>query len=217
MAKTEKYWITILVVILIFGFFYCKNVYDSLFEVRPGFIYHPLTDRLFFVELKPSIDMNDKWSPLIPFRSPGFVFWDIWWSNYLGKLKPLLKKNEADKKLKKNNPDAWKQKWHKEAKKEEKIFSDKLKSKDLDYWTIKYFLRWDFNRFKILPDNVSSLKTFGENTPPDFFLADVMVVHWNLTGQLIESELIREVIFFRGRAAFELNNLIEAYLVEDYR
>ena len=44
--------------------------YNSLFKLRIGFIYHPQTDFLFKVNLKPEVHTWSKWKYLIPFAYP---------------------------------------------------------------------------------------------------------------------------------------------------
>jgi hypothetical protein len=202
MTRTERYWVTVLVVLLIIGFLYGKIVYDSFFESQAGYIYDPETDRIFSVELKPSIDHSEKWTPLIPFKS--FYFGEIGLTEYLGKLTPLIKEIEAEQKLIKEDPLVFVEKTRKEF---EALIAD-YESGNLDLWDIKYFPKWDLNPKGLLPSQLINLKEFIRNEPPDIFVADVIVAHWRLKAMkekpAAETELIRKVLFIRGKAAYQL-------------
>ena len=105
MTRTESNWVSALAILAVVAFFYAWSVYDSFFEMRMGYVYDPGTDRIFRIELRPSINRYDKWGPLIPFKS--IYFGEVGGVEYIGKLKHALKEIEHDRRLLEEDVDAW--------------------------------------------------------------------------------------------------------------
>jgi hypothetical protein len=75
---------------------YLLLTYNSLFQRRVGFIYHPETDFLLKLYLKPEVHKWSKWKYLIPFANPdGYRIAAAQWVGEFGELKSAQEKMET--------------------------------------------------------------------------------------------------------------------------
>ena len=87
---------TISLVIACILFVHLLLTYNSLFKTRIGFIYHPQTDFLFKVFLKPEVHRWSKWKYLIPFTNPdGYRISSAQWKGELTVIESAQKKMDA--------------------------------------------------------------------------------------------------------------------------
>lgn len=183
---------------------YAVSVYNAFFEVSHAYVYHPLTDRVYFVVLKPTLSPVDYWGPLIPLKSPKFG--DVDYVEYVGQLQVRLKEIEEDQKLSREHPQAWSKS---QDLKMEQMLSESGDDEILD---LQYYGLWDTtkNVYDFLPKPFAAERKYSDIKPPNVFFADIVVIKHGPKRQP-EVEVLREAIFIRGGAAYEFAALLDDY------
>jgi len=179
MSRGETRFVTVLGILLVAWALYAWSLYSSFYEIRTGYFYDPSSDRIWRVNLKPTIDPSEKFLKLIPFRS--FYFGDIGAASCLGQLHTLLE----------------------DAQKGRRHTRDEIESE------IEYYLPLrEMAVSELLPDKLSQLNRFAVGDTPEVFACDIVVATYSPEKlSPIGLELIRNAIFIRGNAARKLNEL----------
>ena len=198
MTKSESNWLSVLIILVAVSFFYALTVYNSFFEYRFGYVYDPGTDRVFKIELRPSLNYYDKWSRLNPFNTT--YFGEVDTVSYIGKLQSTLIEIEEDRKLMINDHESWSVKFQGGI---DKIFSDE-KEYAFESWSLEYFPRWDVDVNKLLPEKIAIFKKHISGRRPDIFIVDIVIAHSTEKKKMADIEIVRKAVFFRGKAAHEL-------------
>lgn len=179
-------WIAAILTVL-----YAHSVYISFFARQLGYVYDPGTDRLFEINLTPSISTCDKWTPLIPFKR--CFLGEVDDVEYRGKLQEL----EADRNLMKENPKAW---LENQDRKIDMLLSGSSAQKS-EFLNIDYFRTRAIPVSKLLPERLSPLKDSTTDQSPDVITTDVVIAHITFNGKPVEIEVVRNAVLIRGRAA----------------
>lgn len=191
--------------ILVIMLLYAWRVYDSFFDSSPGYAYHPGSDRIFALQLKPTISIYDKWAPLIPFKS--LQHNRIGSAKYLGELSLLVQEYEADRELMLHDFEAWK---NKNKKKLDETLA-RIKRYEHDSWFVSSHHRYDLPVADLLPPSLSHLTAFTHKMPPEVFASDIVVARRTLgtdfTFEPAVIEILRESIIIRGHAAYKVMDL----------
>lgn len=182
-------------------FLYCWSSYNSIFDRRVAYIYHPSSDRIFKIELAPSLYKYKKWEPFIPFHS--FFYGEIDGSHYIGTLQDVLAEVQSDRRLLKENPDAW----FKKKRLEMETLVQEAKDNELKFWDIKYFVRLDIAPETLLPDSMSVLRKYSKDRPSNFLSVDVIVSRRSMTEKRPVLELLEGALLIRDRAAYEVSDM----------
>jgi len=179
---------------------YCWSSYNSIFDRRVAYIYHPSSDRIFKIEQAPSLYRYKKWEPFIPFHS--LFYGGIDGAHYIGALKNVLAEVQADRRLIKENPEAW---GKKQRFKMETLIQE-AKDGDIEFWDIKYFVRLDIAPETLLPDSMSDLRKYSKDRPSNLLSVDAIVSRWTMTGKRPVLELLEGALLIQGRAAYEVSD-----------
>lgn len=182
-------WIAAFIAVL-----YTVSVYNSFFEKRVGYIYDPATDRLFHIELTPSINSCDKWTLLTLFKN--CFFGDVGRVEYQGKLKAI----EERYNLMKQNPKVWLENQQKEI---DALLAG-TSGKEFAYWNIAYYRTKQIPVSELLPKILYSLKDSITDQLPDVVAVDAVIARETLKDP-VEIEVVRKAVLIHGRAAGKIS------------
>ena len=188
-SRAGVLWLALFVAVV-----YAASVYNSFFSTRLAFLYDPASDRLFELELMLSLSSCNKWTPLIPFQE--CLFGEVVSVQYRGKFSEKLKEVESDRVLMKTDSEAWLQK---QKRKVQKLLAEGVA--DLELWDLTYHTTNAVRFQDRLPQRLSSLADLKTGDLPDVFPVDVVLGRSTLKVRRQEFEIVRNAVFFRGRAA----------------
>lgn len=194
MQTTSKWrgalWIAAVITVL-----YAYSVYNSFFAKQLGYIYDPVTDRLFELDLTPNINTCDKWTPLIPFKH--CFFGGVSRVEYQGTLEAI----EADRKLARENPKVW---MENQNKKIDALLSGKP-AKELISWNINYYWTQAVPVSELLPKRLSQLKDRTTDQSPEVIAVDVVMARRTSFAKPVDIEVVRNAVLIRNMAAMRFS------------
>jgi len=173
---------------------YAVSVYNSFFDKRVGYVYDPATDRLFQIELTPSINKCDKWTPVTPFKN--CFFGEVGRVEYQGKLKAI----EERYNLMKQNPKAWLE----NQKEEIDALLAGTSGNEFAFWNITYYRTKQAPVSELLPKILHSLKDSTTDQLPDVVAIDAVIARDTSKADPVEIEVVRKALLIRGRAASKI-------------
>jgi len=199
--KVAWTWTVFIIVVILF--IYSWSSYISLFRKVEGYIYHPGTDQIWEISLKPSLDNRNKWDPFIPLKT--LYYGEIDFVMFLGNFDSLLIEINADRELRENDPDSWR------VKKEKEIDSLIKDLKRMIYSEKCNFIFTDivicsYGKLRIedsFPDSLQFLSNYLKKDPPDIFSTDIVVVDWG-KDEIPQSKILKNAMVIRGKAAKEM-------------
>lgn len=194
MQTTSKWrgalWIAAIITVL-----YAYSVYNSFFSKQLGYVYDPATDRLFQLDLTPSINTCDKWSSLIPFKH--CFLGNVGHVEYRGTLESI----EADHKLVRENFKAF---LENQNNKIGALLSGKP-PKELASWNMNYYWTQAVPVSELLPKRLSTLKDSTTDQDPDLIAVDVVIARRTSFAKPADIEVVRSAVLIRGIAAMRLS------------
>jgi hypothetical protein len=208
--ETTMKKIPVFYLILIIAGFYLlltlSRVNTVIFDTRMGYVYHPTTDRLYEVEIKPSVS---GWGEIFnPFSE--ILYFDIRYAELLGNLQALVAEHEVNARLVREDPNAWRNKRHIKLDAELKNSSEKTKrwlETGFESLDINFYHRNDLKESDLLPDVLAGLRKYVRGDRPVILAGDAVIVVWRENRQA-EVELLNGAIFIRGlKPASEIKSL----------
>lgn len=177
--------------VLLIAPFYMWRVYDSFFEVHPGYIYDPESRTVYWLRLSPSIYRYEHWKRhLMPFGSPSFTQ-----ISYVDRSATL--DQELEDVRKPFDPaavEAW----------AEELSAQKLE--DIEVVDAQYWPRGDLDPIRLLPREWHRLPSVLGDIDGKVLPADVVLAHYPLNrGVPVDIQILRGVLFLNDRAAYTLN------------
>lgn len=201
MQQDRSRWIVGIGFLLFIVALYSWNSYSSIFERRVSYLYHPNTDRIYKIEMAPSLSRYEPWEPFIPFHSLYYGVPDG--GEYVGKLQSLLTEVEADRRLLREDLDAWSAKQRKEL----ELLVKESKDQDFEYFDIEYHIRRDVTPKQFIPNSMSVLHENLEDEPSSLLAVDAVISKWRLKGKRAEIEILEGALLVRGQAAYKLSEI----------
>ena len=198
MQQDRSGWIVGIGFLLFILVMYLWSSYNSIFERRVSYIYHPGTDQIYRVEMAPSLNRYRPWEPFIPFHS--LYYGNPDGGEYVGKLQSVVAEAEADRRLLEEDFDAWNAKQLKEL----EVLLKESKGRDLEFWDIDYFIRRDVTPKQLLPNSMSELKEYLDDEPSSLLAVDAVVSKWTVKGKRPEIKILEGALLIRGRAASKI-------------
>lgn len=184
---------------------YLWGSYSSIFVRQVGYIYHPGTDRIYKLDMAPSLSRFKQWEPFIPFHSLNYG--EPKGGEYLGKLQTVLSEIEAERRLMREDSNAWIEKQNKEA----KSYMKEVNAGDFELWDIDFYWRRDIEPKELLPKSIPGLAEYLDDKPAGLSVVDAVVSKWTLKGKRPELEILEGALLTRGRAAHKLLKLTGLY------
>tara|TARA_R110001592_G_C13173620_1_gene750073 strand:+ start:2494 stop:3126 length:633 start_codon:yes stop_codon:yes gene_type:complete len=205
MDRDRSGWITLVIISLLFLVLYIESSYSSLFERRPAYLYEPHSDDIYYLELAPWTSPNIKWKVFNPFYSIQYTEPDA--GEYLGKLSELIEKIERDKKLLKEDFDAWFQNRGVSFELGKKLANGTV---EMEYWEFDYFVRFDEQPNESFLEILSPVLGDFDNNKSKLLLVDAVAVKnvSNLDKPELNKphiiKILKSAILLKGQVANQL-------------
>lgn len=206
MKKKCISWIISIVLILFIIGFYLFNSYNNMFESRMAYLYDPVSDDVFKVELAPNIHEYNKWAPFNPFKSLNYTS-SIGAEN-LGKLESIITEHQESMKLLSEDFDAWEDKMDRDLDSIKQHFADNNYAHE--FWNVEYFINSDSDYINLLSNTFPEIFNSDEINENEIIVVDAIVAKTIIQTKgsfkrKTSMQIIHEAILFRGKAANLLN------------
>lgn len=184
------------IVLLLVVPFYLWSIYDSFFEQHPGYIYDPASDKLYWLELQPSIYRFQHWTRhLLPFSFPRFTQ-----ISYIERQTSLTE--DLAEQNRPFDPEAFEREMGHLEQELNASMHQEIEFMDAEYWA-----RNDLEPKTMLPPQWRRLPEELGDFDGAVIPADVVIARYFLKGNApIDLEILRAVLFLTDIAAYAVNS-----------
>jgi hypothetical protein len=201
-SSSTNIWAKVGVALALIATLYLFRVYNSFFEEQLAYVYESVGDRMYELRLGPHLATCEWWLPLVPFKHCSYSQVNL--VEYKGILRERIRTLAEEQELiRKGNTGEWlKRKQAQIDRLTAEIQSGEWRNYDLAYF------RSNAATPIQLPQELAMLQEFTRKNSEDVFLADIVISSSSLRGDATTSELIRNAIFVRGRAAHKVAEVL---------
>jgi len=191
----RKVLIIVVAVAFVYLFATLMRAERLFFDKQVGYVYHSGTDELFEVLIRPSVlDRSELWNPFA--RD---VYHEIENVEPLGQFATILADLEADRRLRREDFEAWLEKSRSQLK-ESLAETDRQLSEGFEFTDLLFYPRSELLPERLLPRELQALAAYASGDIPGLMTGDAVVVRWRKEAP-VEERALNGAVFIRDRDA----------------